>query len=255
MDSVDEDEDGFQTWEWDDDEGEDAEEDEGEDADQGEDDADKSQDHVPEPTRKEFHPYLTGECHENSRSVCSIALCAGRICDEHGVYIPEESLPPPLEHDNDPDDWGTFDSKHQFETGDFLFRKDQMSGGNIDTLMNLWSDSGATAPFRNHDDLYNRIDASSVGEAPWDDFTLSYNGELPEEHPEWMTQEYQGWFRDPVQLIRNLVANPDFKDEFDYVPYHEYDAQEKHRFHNFMSGDWAWREAVHNLLPYDHHAG
>lgn len=184
-------------------------------------------------------------------------LYTARICDQHGIYIPEESLPPPPEHDNDPDDWGTFNSRNQFETGDFLFRKNQMSGGDIDTLMNLWSDSGATAPFQNHDDLYSRIDAASVGEAPWDDFTLSYNGELrvPEgdaEPPEWMTQEYQGWFRDPVQLIRNLVANPDFKDEFDYVPYHEYDKHNKHRFHDFMSGDWAWREAVRDFLPCNH---
>lgn len=237
-----------------------GEEDDDEDEGEGEDaDSDESRDHIPEPTRKEYHQHLTGAFHETSTCVYSSVLCAGRICDQHGVYIPEEgSLPPPFEHNKDPNDWGTFESKNQFETGDFLFRKNQMSGGDIDTLMHLWSDSGASAPFRNHDDLYNRIDTSSVGDAPWDNFTLSYDGELPDgdsEHPEWMTQEYQAWFRDPVQLIRNLVANPDFKDEFDYVPYHEYDAQEKHRFHNFMSGDWAWREAVHNLLPYDHHAG
>lgn len=122
-----------------------------------------------------------------------------------------------------------------------------MSGGDIDTLMKLWSDSGATSPFRSHDDLYNRIDSSAVGEAPWADFTVSYGGAPPEdgsEPPEWMSQEYQAWFRDPVQLIRNLVANPDFKDEFDYAPYQEYDLQGKHRYQDLMSGDWAWRQAV-----------
>lgn len=179
--------------------------------------------------------------------MCAYPLSTGRICNQQGVYIPEDSPPPPLEHENDPEDWGTFDSKLQFETGDFLFRKNQMSAGDIDALMKLWSESGTAAPFKNHDDLYNRIDASNVGEAPWDNFSISYDGQLPEgnvETPDWMTQEYEGWFRDPVQLIRNLVANPDFKDEFDYAPYHEYDQQGKHRFHNFMSGDWAWREAV-----------
>ncbi|KAF7982136.1 hypothetical protein HWV62_29873 [Athelia sp. TMB] len=205
---------------------EEDDDDDDEDDDEAKDFVNGSQDSIPPPTRKEFHPTLTG-----------------RICDKNGVYIPDDS-PPPLEPDN-ADDWGTFDNKIQFETGDFLFRKNQMSGGDIDTLMKLWSDSGATAPFQNHADLYNRIDSSTVGEAPWTDFSLAYDGKLPRksEPPEWMTQEYQAWFRDPVQLIRNLVANPDFKDEFDYVPYHEYDENNKHRFQDFMSGDWAWRQA------------
>ena len=177
-------------------------------------------------------------------------LSAGRICDEHGIYIPKDSPPPPLE-ESDPEDWGTFDSQQQFKTGDFLFRKNQMSGGDIDTLMKLWSESGATAPFQNHGDLYDRIDASTVGEAPWDSFSVSYDGppvEPGHETPDWMLQEYEAWFRDPVQLIRNLVANPDFADEFDYTPYHEYDHQGTHRFQDFMSGDWAWREAVCSLI-------
>lgn len=180
--------------------------------------------------------------------ICRLTDCfSGRICDEDGVYIPVDSAPPPLEHDGGPDNWGTFDNKTQFETGEFLYRKNQMSGGDIDTLMKLWSGSGAPAPFRNHADLYGRIDSSAVGEVPWSDFTLSYDGELPggdSEPPEWMEQEYQAWYRDPVELVRNLVANPDFKDEFDYVPYHEYDEHGKHRFQDFMSGDWAWRQAV-----------
>lgn len=129
-----------------------------------------------------------------------------------------------------------------------------MSGGDIDTLMKLWADSGVAPPFRNHNDLYDRIDASDVGEAPWDEFTLSYDGHIPgdeseSEAPEWMTQEYQAWFRDPVKLIRNLVANPDFKDEFDYTPYQEYDEHGQHRFQDLMSGDWAWRQAVRIILP------
>lgn len=117
----------------------------------------------------------------------------------------------------------------------------------MDALMKLWSDSGAAPPFHNHADLYDRIDSSSVGDAPWTDFTVSYDGDIPEgesEPPEWMTQEYQVWFRDPVQLMRNLVANPDFKNEFDYTPYQEYDQQGKHRYQDLMSGDWAWRQAV-----------
>ncbi|KAF7965204.1 hypothetical protein HWV62_45085 [Athelia sp. TMB] len=209
-----------------DDDSDDADEDDGDGVGEGQDDNSQSQDDTP--IRKEYHPYLNG-----------------RICDEHGVYIPKDSPPPPLE-ESDPEDWGTFDNQQQFKTGEFLFRKNQMSGGDIDTLMKLWSESGATAPFQNHSDLYDRIDASTVGEARWDSFSVKYDGppvKPGHETPDWMLQEYEAWSRDPVQLIRNLVANPDFADEFDYTPYHEYDHQGTHRFQDFMSGDWAWREA------------
>jgi hypothetical protein len=41
-----------------------------------------------------------------------------------------------------------------------------------------------------------------------------------------------------------MLSNPDFDDEFDCTPYHEYDTDGNHRFHNFMSGDWVWEQAV-----------
>ena len=242
-------------WEWADDEGDgdqaddDNQENEGNGLDSG------SEDHSKGPTQKKFHPHLNGEHHKMHHYTPAGYLInlAGRICNEHGVYIPKDSSPPPRE-DGDSNDWETFDNRNQFETADFLFRKNQMSGGDIDTLMKLWADSGATPPFRNHDDLYGRIDASAVGEAPWDHFTVVYDGLIPNgpndpEPPEWMTQEFQAWFRDPVQLIRNLVANPDFKDEFDYTPYQEYDEHGEHRFQDLMSGDWVWRQVVCFILP------
>lgn len=58
-----------------------------------------------------------------------------------------------------------------------------------------------------------------------------------------MDAEYDVWFRDPRNLLHNLIANPDFQDEFDYAPYHEY-VDGQHIFEDFMSGDWAWTQAV-----------
>ncbi|KAH9009824.1 hypothetical protein EDB85DRAFT_1881130, partial [Lactarius pseudohatsudake] len=37
--------------------------------------------------------------------------------------------------------------------------------------------------------------------------------------------------------------NPDFDCEFDYIPFCEFDAKKRRRWQDFMSGDWAWREA------------
>ena len=132
-----------------------------------------------------------------------------------------------------------------------------MSEGDTDFLFNLinamLASHGERAPFRNHSDMHNTIDATTLGEAPWDHFTLKYDGPLPEgvsgeNVPGWMTEEHEIWFRNPVTLLENLLANPDFKNEFDYTPYQERAADGSHRFRDFMSGNWSWQQAV--CLPF-----
>ena len=64
-----------------------------------------------------------------------------------------------------------------------------------------------------------------------------------------MDGEYKVWFRNPRTLIHNILSNPDFDGEFDYAPVQEYDVKGNHWFENFMSGNWAWKQAVsHNLV-------
>ena len=47
------------------------------------------------------------------------------------------------------------------------------------------------------------------------------------------------------------ISNPDFGGEFDYMPLQEYNMDSNHHFENFMSGNWAWKQAVsQNLLFY-----
>jgi hypothetical protein len=46
-------------------------------------------------------------------------------------------------------------------------------------------------------------------------------------------------------MAHNILANPDYKDEIDYVPFREYDTSDStRRWKDFMSGDWAWQQAV-----------
>jgi hypothetical protein len=124
-----------------------------------------------------------------------------------------------------------------------------MSAGDIDTLLDIWASTGADPPFRNHNDLYDTIDSTPLGDTPWESFSLRYDEAVPDdERAPWMDGEYEGWFRDPQQLVANILSNPDFKDEFDCAPFHEYDNDGNHRFHDFMSGDWAWKQAVSDAL-------
>jgi hypothetical protein len=136
---------------------------------------------------------------------------------------------------------------------EFLFTRNQMSAGHIDTLLSLWATSllkhGDEPPFSNHAELYNTIDSTPLGDVPWEVFNLKYDGALPEnEVPSWMTSKYDVWFRDPRSVLRNVLSNPDFDGEFDYAPYQEYDVSGNHRFQDFMSGNWAWKQAVRVLF-------
>ncbi|KZP30691.1 hypothetical protein FIBSPDRAFT_907902 [Athelia psychrophila] len=182
----------------------------------------------------------------------------GCICNAKGNFIPADSEPTPRPSaNNGPNDWTPYNSRLQFETADFLYRRNQMSQGDTDFLGTLWaaslaSHSGAEPPITDHEDLHEKIDATTVGDVPWESFTLKYNGELPPEDeriPSWMLDDQPVWYRDPKELVRNLLGNPDFKNEFDTTPFHEYDVNDNHRFENFMSGDWAWQQA--NMIAED----
>lgn len=144
-----------------------------------------------------------------------------------------------------------YSNRIEFEVADFLYHKNQMSAGDIDHLLTLWAATlaphGDTAPFLNHREMYQKIDATLMGDVPWESFSVSYQGgPVDGPRPSWMDVEHVVWFRDPRMLVKNLIANPDFSGEFDFVPYHEYN-QGQHIFGDFMSGNWAWRKAVESF--------
>lgn len=182
-----------------------------------------------------------------------ISRSSGQICDKDGAPIPEGTPPTPRESDKGPDDWTPYDNRVQFEVADFLFRRNQMSAGDINFMTGLWAASLAphndSPPFANANAMYDTIDSTPLGDVPWQSFTLNYNGDVPndrpnDETPPWMTADYDVWFRDPRILVQNMISNPEFDGEFDYAPYHEYSADNQHRFEDFMSGNWAWKQAV-----------
>jgi hypothetical protein len=106
------------------------------------------------------------------------------------------------------------------------------------------------SPFSDHQDLYDTIDAIPIGGVPWQSHTFNYEGLKPEHDiPKWMTADYTVWYRDPRLLFLNMLENPDFVESFDYAPLREFDNTGSRRYKNFMSGDWAWKQAVRLFLP------
>ncbi|KAK0435040.1 hypothetical protein EV421DRAFT_1892617 [Armillaria borealis] len=178
---------------------------------------------------KHFHPYLTGT-----------------PCDEHGTDLQLGTPPPPRplpENLFEP-----FDDEVQFHLADFLFRKVEMSQGNIDELLELWAlsqrDHDTFGPFADHDKLYSRIDAIKLGDVPWKCIVCEVPSDLPPDAPSWQHEEYQIWYRDPDTVISNMLANADFAKEFNPAAYVQVDANGKHRWCDFMSGNYAWRHST-----------
>lgn len=170
-------------------------------------------------------------------------------CDEYGNYLLPGAAPPPRHPDPAPDNWAPFRDRTEFETAEFIYCRTQMSGTNIDRLMDLWASTllkhDDSPPFANHTDLYRTIDSIPLGDIPWESVSLKFNGTQPDgELPPWMEQEYQIWFRDPRAVIHQMLANPEYNNNVDYAPVQVFNKDGNREYKNLMSGDWAWKQAV-----------
>ena len=99
-------------------------------------------------------------------------------------------------------------------------------------------------PFDSYEHMYATIDATKNGDAPWQSFVGSWSGEVGPDSLSWQTAEYEVWFCDPDVVLKNLLNNPDFDGQFDYVPYIETGKDGKQWWNNFMSGSFAWWHTV-----------
>ena len=175
---------------------------------------------------------------------------SARPCNENGVY-PADGETPPSSTPSTVNDWTPYKDRLQFEAADFLYTEEQMSGAKIDKLMELWAATalphGDTPPFRNHNDLYDTIDSTPLGDVRWRSFHLTHpEADAPASStlPSWKTASYEVWYRDVHEVVKRMLANPDFKGQIDFAPVQEFDADDNRQFRNFMGGDWAWAQAV-----------
>ena len=140
------------------------------------------------------------------------------------------------------------DPEAEFELCDLLYRKSKMPVGQVDELLNIIAAMQATrggeAAFTSHKDLYDTIDVTKLGNAPWNHFNLSYQGEKGNSPLKWKTEDFTVWFCNPWMVVHNLLSNPNFNNGFDYAPFQEHDKDGNHQYENFMSGNWCWRQVV-----------
>ncbi|KAF5379158.1 hypothetical protein D9615_006028 [Tricholomella constricta] len=186
---------------------------------------------VPIPLRatKTFHPGLNGI-----------------PCDEFGTPV-DPHMPPLPRTMPENDNWAPYSDEIQFRTAEFLYRRVEMSASSIDYLFDLWGHSMAVydglAPFSSYDEMYQVIDATRHGDAPWKCFTTTYDGDVGSNDPSWKSAEYEVWHRDPDVVLANMLDNPDFDGQFDYAPYLRRNKDGQRTWSDFMSGNFAWKHA------------
>ncbi|KIM51856.1 hypothetical protein SCLCIDRAFT_33120 [Scleroderma citrinum Foug A] len=149
-------------------------------------------------------------------------------CDSNGNFLPNGTQPEPRQAKSK-DDWSPYAS-------------------HINTLLDLWAASlievSRPALFSDHKQMYQTIDNTELGDVKWQSFVVKYTGDQGVDPALWMNDHYDVWFRDPHEVVRNMLANPDFADDMDYRPFREYDTKTSTcHWQDFMLGDWAWRQA------------
>ncbi|KAH9031532.1 hypothetical protein EDB85DRAFT_2074105 [Lactarius pseudohatsudake] len=145
-------------------------------------------------------------------------------------------------------DWGAFESKEGFEMAELLYSKAHMSEGDVDKLLNIFERSSGNVPFSDHTDLYATIDGLTVGDVPWQSFTVCHVGELGndvgESQPKWMSDVHEVFYRDPHLIVRGMLTNPDYEGGMDFGPYRAFDKDGTCVYEHMMGGDWAWEQAT-----------
>ncbi|KAF8223510.1 hypothetical protein L208DRAFT_1316457 [Tricholoma matsutake] len=196
--------------------------------------------HSPHPPSLQRDPAIHTEYHP---------LLDGTPCDRLGNDLPPGAPPPPRDQ-LAADDYSPFSSQAEFELVEFLYAEEEMSAGKIDKLMAilkaLYPDDDP--PLADHKELYSLIDEIQQGDVPWQSFSVQYNGEQALDAvdnvagPPWQCQQWEVWFRDPLKIMEQQLANPDFDGQIDYAPKRIF-KRGKWQYTDVFSGNWAWKQA------------
>ncbi|KAG1734391.1 uncharacterized protein EDB91DRAFT_1238421 [Suillus paluster] len=202
----------------------------------------------PVPTQQASSCSQTSFSSQASSSICTSTCPSSQInasslyahpCDPEGNFLPPGTPPPPLT-DKTTHDWTPYKSWVEFKLADYLFTRNQTPAHSIDHLCDIWAASlmqaGSKATlFSDHRNVYKTVDNTPLGDVRWQSFTIKYTGEIPEEGATlWMADSHEVWFRDPHEVVRNMLANPDFAAEMDLRPVPG---------RTLCPGDWAYNQA------------
>ncbi|KAF8812719.1 hypothetical protein BYT27DRAFT_7086406, partial [Phlegmacium glaucopus] len=164
--------------------------------------------------------------------------------DDEGYDLPSQT-PPQAPEPRAAHDYFPFSDEQDFQLADSLFTCQQMSTGNVDLLMHLWSSWQNEPPFSTGKHMLNQINSILLGDIPWEAFKISYSGEIPATGKKsWMKKDYEVWYHNPLDVMESQLGNPDFANEMDYAPKEVFRWRNKtQQYTDLMSGQWAWQQA------------
>ena len=148
-----------------------------------------------------------------------------------------------------------FNSRVDFEFAYFHFSEAKSSEAATNRALDIWAASlleyGGDIPWKDAKELWATIDEIQQGDCPWKTYTVHYSGPLPNNAPAWMLEDFELCFRDSKKLLQQQLQS-DFKGQFHRSPYLQFNAEGERVWSNMMSGDWAYTQAVCNLLKAGH---
>lgn len=108
--------------------------------------------------------------------------------------------------------------------------------------------------FHNNETFLRTVDSLPGPSASWKLFEISIEGTIANAQGLPTTEKLDLWARDPVEVIADLIGNPEFKTNMSFEPYEEVEVEESNigdsevdgdqYFEDIASAQWMWRVQV-----------
>ncbi|KAL4244508.1 hypothetical protein ABKN59_010138 [Abortiporus biennis] len=126
-------------------------------------------------------------------------------CKKDGSFLPENTPPPLLDLSQD---WMSFGSRSAFEFTSLVYKKVEMSAGDVSQLLCILKaynlkvySHDEEAIFESFDKVLTSINEITVGDVNYTSFFLCYNV----------------YTRNTIQVVTNILSNEEFNGAFDYA--------------------------------------
>ena len=171
-------------------------------------------------------------------------------CHADGTFLHEPPVCPTLGKNDQPvHDWTPFKDHLAFDWAYYHYVTLEPLAAEISEGLDLWSamsfkhGSSTGAPWKTVRDMYVMIDAVQAGSLPFKTHHFYYKG-LKLLMPSWMEEPYDLDAHDTLAIVWLQLATLTFKDQFDYVPYQEFNSKGEQIWSNLMSAQSAFKQAV-----------
>ncbi|EGN99186.1 hypothetical protein SERLA73DRAFT_55114, partial [Serpula lacrymans var. lacrymans S7.3] len=140
--------------------------------------------------------------------------------------------------------WELLADQEEWELAEWLMKN--LGQGHTNKFMNLLiTKNRSHLLFHNTQSSLQQVDSLLSGPG-WTCEKVSVMGNLQDDNDQIRSEEYKLWMRNLVEITKDLIGNPLFKDSTVYAPeraYADKSAQER-IFDDMWTADWCWEKQV-----------